>query len=157
MKTNYLISNKYKSIGWILFIMGILGGILIYLSEYETDIFNIKVFAVIGGKTIFGKNEYFSIIENGILDELITLLIIIGGFLVAFSREKVEDEFIYKLRKDSLVWALFVNYSILILATLFVYNFAFFDVLIFNMFTPLIFFVIRFNFLKRKLLSGHEE
>lgn len=156
MKSNYLISNKYKPIGWALFILGFIGGIFVYLSEYEADILNVKVFSLIGGESMFNQDDYFSIIENSILDELITIFIIIGGFIVGFSREKVEDEFIYKLRKDSLVWALIVNYTILILATLFVYNFAFFDVLIFNMFTPLIFFIIRFNFLKRKLV-GNEE
>lgn len=156
MKTNYLISNKYKPLGWVLFTIGIIGGLFVYLSEYEVDILNVKVFSIIGGESMFNQDDYFSIIENSILDELITIFIIIGGFLVGFSREKVEDEFIYKLRKDSLIWALIVNYSILLLATLFVYNFAFFDVLVFNMFTPLIIFVIRFNFLKRKL-STHEE
>lgn len=156
MKTNYLISNKYKPLGWVLFSIGIIGGLFIYLSEYEVDILSIKVFSIIGGESMFNQDDYFSIIENSILDELITIFIIIGGFLVGFSREKVEDEFIYKLRKDSLVWALIVNYSILLFATLFVYNFAFFDVLVFNMFTPLLFFIIRFNFLKRKLYTDEK-
>ncbi len=48
------------------------------------------------------------------------------------------------------------NYSVLLIAILFVYDFAFFDVLVFNMFTPLIFFILRFNFLKLKSRS-HEE
>jgi len=76
--------------------------------------------------------------------------------LVGFTKEKVEDEFIYKLRKDSLVWALIFNYAVLIFTIIFVYDFAFFDVLVFNMFTPLVFFVFRFNFLKFKSQS-HEE
>jgi hypothetical protein len=55
-----------------------------------------------------------------------------------------------------LVWALVVNYSILLFAILFVYDMTFLHVLFFNMFTPLIFFVIRFTVLKSKYLR-HEE
>ena len=156
MNTSLLLPNRYKTLGWILFSLGILGGIVLYLSEYESDWLEVPVFAIIAEGSIFEDSGYFTVIENSIVDELVTLAIVIGGLIVGFSREKIEDEFIYKLRKDSLIWALILNYGILILATLFVYNFAFLDVMIFNMFTPLIFFIIRFNFLKRKLI-GHEE
>lgn len=157
MKTNYLLPNKYKTIGWILFIAGLILGIIFYISDYLSEAITTKILSIYSGETIFGKEGgYFQIIENSIIDELITLAIIIGGLLVGFTKEKVEDEFIYKLRKDSLVWALIFNYVVLILATIFIYDFAYFDVLVFNMFTPLIFFIVRFNFLKLKS-NSHEE
>ena len=124
--------------------------------EYETDALTINVLSIYNGNSIFGSGGgFFKIIENSILDELISLAIIIGGLIVGFSKEKIEDEFIYKLRKDSLVWALLFNYMVLVFAILFIYDFTFFDVLVFNMFTPLIFFIVRFNFLKHK--SGTNE
>jgi len=157
MKTNYLLPNKYKTIGWILFILGLIGGVFIYASNYESDTLSIKVLSIFNDDSIFSSEKgFFKIIENSILDELIALAIIIGGLIVGFSKEKIEDEFIYKLRKDSLVWAIIFNYIILIFTILFVYNFTFFDVLVFNMFTPLLFFVFRFNFLKYKS-DNHEE
>ena len=156
MKSNYLLPNKYKTFGWILFLAGIVSGIIFYANEYETDALTINVLSIYT-EGIFSKNDgFFNIIDNSIVDELITLAIIIGGLLVGFTKEKIEDEFIYKLRKDSLVWALIFNYSILILATVFVYDLAYLDVIIFNMFTPLVFFIFRFNFLKFKSQS-HEE
>ena len=158
MKTNYLLPNKYKILGWILFILGLIAGIFLYVSEYETDFLNIKVLSIYNDDAVFntaGKG-FFKIVENGITDELTALAIIIGGLLVGFTKEKVEDEFIYKLRKDSLVWAIIFNYLVLIFAIIFVYSFTFFDVLVFNMFTPLLFFVFRFNFLKHKS-AEHEE
>ena len=156
MKTNYLISNKFKPFGWVLFVLGIIAGIFLYIAEYESDALTIKVLSVYSESFIGNDKSFFQITENSILDELIALAIIIGGLLVGFSKEKVEDEFIYKLRKDSLVWAIIFNYAVLIFAIIFVYDLTFFDVLVFNMFTPLIFFVLRFNFLKHKSLS-HEE
>jgi hypothetical protein len=156
MKTNYLLPNKYKTIGWILFIIGLIGGIFIYMSEYDSDALTVNVLSIYSESFIGNEKSFFKIVENSILDELIALAIIIGGLLVGFTKEKVEDEFIYKLRKDSLVWAIIFNYAVLAFAIIFVYDLTFFDVLVFNMFTPLIFFVFRFNFLKRKSLS-HEE
>lgn len=156
MKTKYLLPNKYKIPGWILFAIGIFGGIFLVLTDYEADALTVKVFTIFSEPFIFGEGGFLKIIENSILDELIALAIIFGGLLVGFSREKIEDEFIYKLRKDSLVWAILVNYIVLILAILFVYELSFFDVLVFNMFTPLIFFIVRFNFLKHKSASYEE-
>ena len=156
MKTNYLLSNKYKTFGWFIFIIGIIGGIILYASEYESDALTIKVLSIYNEPFIGEDKGFFKLIENSIIDELIALAIIIGGLLVGFTKEKIEDEFIYKLRKDSLVWSIITNYIILIFAIIFVYDFTFFDVLVFNMFTPLLFFIIRFNFLKLKSRS-HEE
>ena len=156
MKTNYLLPNKYKLIGWILFIIGLIGGIFIYTVDYESDLLSINVLSIYSESILGNEKGFFKITENSILDELIALAIIIGGLLVGFTKEKVEDEFIYKLRKDSLVWAIIFNYAVLAFAIIFVYELTFFDVLVFNMFTPLVFFVFRFNFLKHKSLS-HEE
>ncbi|MEM7087578.1 MAG: hypothetical protein AAF489_15435 [Bacteroidota bacterium] len=157
MKTNYLLPNRYKLMGWILFLLGLTGGIYILIVGYEPDILSIDVLSIYNRDGIFGKEKGFlKIIENDIFDELVALAIIIGGLFIVFSKEKIEDEFIYKLRKDSLVWALLFNYAVLIFAIIFVYDFVFFDVLVFNMFTPLIFFILRFNFLKIKSQS-HEE
>ena len=155
MKANYLLPHKLKSFGWILFILGIICGVIVVTNQYESDALTVNVFSIYN-EGLFGKNDgFFQIIENSILDELIAIAIIVGGLIVGFTKEKVEDEFIYKLRKDSLVWAIICNYIILLLAIIFIYDFTFFDILVFNMFTPLIFFIVRFNFLKGRL--NHEE
>jgi len=157
MKTNYLLPHKFKIIGWILLIIGIAVGLFVLFENYEQDVLRVNVLSVISDQSIFdSEKNYFQITSNDILDELAALAIIIGGLFVAFSKEKIEDEFIYKLRKDSLVWALIFNYAVLVLTILFVYDVPFFHVLVFNMFTPLIFFIMRFNFLKLKSRS-HEE
>jgi hypothetical protein len=157
MQTNYLLPNKYKTIGWLLLILGLLAGLFLFINEYETDTLTVSVLSIYHDGILSNQDDgFFKIIDNSIFDELIAIAIIIGGLLVGFTKEKVEDEFIYKLRKDSLVWALIFNYAVLIFATIFIYDFLFFDVLVFNMFTPLVFFVFRFNFLKYKSQS-HEE
>lgn len=158
MKTNFLLPHKYKVFGWVLLILGLISGIFLYATDFEPDMLTVKVLSIYNGDALFsGTDEgWFKLIENGIIDELAALAIIIGGLIVGFTKEKVEDEFIYKLRTESLVWAILVNYTILALAVIFVYDMLFFNVMIFNMFTPLFIFIIRFNFLKLKSTS-HDE
>jgi len=155
MGSNYLLPHKYKIFGWVLSIIGICVGFFLLLNQYESEFFSLKVLAIYSDP-LFGKVNFFKIIENSIFDELAIIIIVIGGLIIGFSKEKVEDEYIYKLRTESLVWALIINYIILIFFTIFIYGMSYFHILIFNMFTPLLFFIIRFNFLKLKSRS-HEE
>ena len=154
MKSNYLLSNKFKPLGWFLFIIGLIGGIILYAIDYDGEIMVTKVFSIYSDPFI-GDAGFFKVIENGIADELVYVCLIIGGLLVGFTKEKVEDEYIYKLRTESLVWAIIFNYILLLFTIVFVYDMTFFNVLIFNVFTPLLFFVFRFNGIKLK--AGNQE
>lgn len=71
------------------------------------------------------------------------LLMAIGLFLVAFSRERVEDEQIGQVRLDSLRWAVFVNYIVLIVCLIFFNDTP--HILLMNLWIPLLFFIIRFR------------
>lgn len=153
MKTAYLLPHRFKIPGWVLFISGIITGIVLLFNNYGDEAIPIKVLTIYNDSLFGGNNGFFKVIENSILDELVAIAIIIGGLLVGFSRENVEDEYIYKLRKDSLAWAIVFNYLVLLFAIVFIYDFTFFHVLVFNMFTPLVFFIFRFNFLKLKANS----
>jgi len=144
MKTNYLFPNRFKKIGWLLFIPGIILGTVYLIYNSDITLFNINVFAL-AEEALLSEAHFFSVLQNNVLDEISSLLVIIGALLIAFSKEKSEDEFISKIRLESLVWATYINYAILVLAIIFVYNMTFLWVLVFNMFTLLVFFLIRFN------------
>ena len=156
MNTNYLLPNKYKLLGWTLLIIGIISGLFMFSIDYENEPIKVTVFSILNESILESDRGNFKLIETGFFNEIASLCLIIGGLIIVFTKEKIEDEFIYKLRKDSLVWAIIFNYIVLILAILFIYDLSFFHVLVFNMFTPLLFFIIRFNFLKLKSKS-HEE
>ena len=150
MKTNYLLPNQFKKIGWFLFIPSfILGAILLFVFWEAPNIpgldwFNLNVLAI-ATEELFSDPRFFVIVKTNVLDEIISLVIIISALFIAFSKEKKEDEYISKIRLESLVWATYVNYAILALAIMFVYEGSFFWMLVFNMFTILLFFIIRFN------------
>ncbi len=93
MRTNYLFPNRYKKIGWFIFVPGILLGIVFLIYQSEISLFDFKVFAV-ATDVAFSKTILFSFFDNNILDEVSSVLIIIGALLIAFSKEEYEDEFI---------------------------------------------------------------
>ena len=104
MKTHFLFPNKFKTLGWILFIPSFLFSLLISIMDINTDNYlKIKVFALFNDE-MFHSNQYFSMIENSIVDELLLFGLIIGGILISFSKLKIEDEFTSKIRYESLVW-----------------------------------------------------
>jgi hypothetical protein len=159
MKSRFLIAHKYKPLGWFLFTLGFILGIVLMINEYDYPNWEVSVFPLIGETGFLSSNPAFEWNVNNISDEIASLLIIIGGILVAFSKTKDEDEYISKIRMESLIWATYVNYAILILAILFVFDMSFFSVLIYNMFTILLFFMVRFHYLlyKSKKVIEDEE
>jgi len=156
MVTTYFLAPKWKILGWILFMLGLVIGLFFMITDYSMDFKEFKVFAVMGSDSLLNGRQFFTWVENDLVDEILSLFVIIGGLIIAFSKEKVEDEFINKLRMDSLLWSILLNYAILILAIIFVYDMAFFDVLVINMFTTIVFYVFRFHFLYRKYLNNEE-
>ena len=161
MKTNYLLPNQFKKIGWILFIPSFILGLFFVIYQFQPKIFEIHVLAIIesGFEPWATGQNFCSIIKTNIVDELIGLVLIISSLFIAFSKERLEDELISKIRLESLVWATYVNYLILILAIIFVFGMSFLWVLVFNMFTILFFFIIRFNwalYKTRKLIQDEK-
>jgi membrane protease YdiL (CAAX protease family) len=158
MKTNFLLPHKWKKAGWIVFIPAFIFGVVITITDFEPAMLNAPVFAFITDG-VLGGWSFFILYEDNIANEILGVLLIISAMVVVFSREKEEDELISRIRLESLAWAMYVNFAILLLAFVFVYDMAFFWVMTFNMFTPLIITMIRFNWLVAKLRKdvGHEE
>jgi hypothetical protein len=96
---------------------------------------------------VLNDAESFKVIYTNVTPTIVGILFLVGALLVSFSREEREDEFIAKLRQSSLLWAVLLNYVLLIICFAFVYGFSFLNVMIYNMFTVLVLFIIRFNYI----------
>jgi hypothetical protein len=73
------------------------------------------------------------------------LTMVAGLLMVAFSKEKIEDEQITQLRLDSLQWSIYVNYLVLIISLAFTKGYDTIDILRVNLWAPLMFFIILFR------------
>jgi hypothetical protein len=80
-----------------------------------------------------------------------TLMMLVGLFLIAFSRERVEDEQITQLRLDSLRWAIYLNYAILLFGLIFTRRNESDHILMLNIWLPLLFFILRFQWVIYRL------
>ncbi|MVM31943.1 hypothetical protein GO755_17975 [Spirosoma sp. HMF4905] len=148
MKTKWLFPHRFRFIGWIIFIpSAILGLAAMY---YELDIISLIKELLFNAKPPTGTltlEGFFSAGSQNMTDEIAGVGTIVGLLFIAFSREKVEDEMIGQLRLEALQWSVYANYIILAIAILTLYDNAFFNVMVYNMFTVLVVFIIRFRWL----------
>ncbi len=149
MQTTFLLPQKLKKIGWWLFSLTLPLGIYILYNNgrIEFDFLNATVYTFFP-TSFFSNNSHF--IPVNLTNTIVGVLFILGSLMVGFSKEKVEDEYIASIRTNALVWAVFVNYSLLIVAFILFYSDDFLSVMIYNMFTVLLLFIIRFHYLLLK-------
>lgn len=160
MWTNtFLLPHRFKRMGWALLIPSLVLGLAYLIWEPTPPFLDWKVFTLASDEGIFEGRKFFTWVENNVYDELVSLLLIISAGMVAFSGAAQEDEFVQRIRLESLVWATYVNYGILIFAIVLVYGFPFFWVIVVNMFTLLLFFVVRFHWMmyRAQKQMAHEE
>lgn len=141
MLTKILLSHRYQLIGWILFLPF---STLLFAENYLSFSFSWLEFEFSREDGLFGNP-----MEN-FTNELALIGVFISLFLIAFSREKEEDEYIQKLRLDSLLLACYVNTFILILGTLLFYSFGYLEFMGYNMFTIQLIFIARFRWVLYK-------
>lgn len=142
MKPNFLFPHWFRYLGWgcviahvPLSMLGHAHGMTNALDQPTT------------AQTLFNAEHLFFITT--------ALLMALGLFFVAFAKERMEDEQIWLLRLDSLRWAIYINYIILLVSLVWVSDTA--HILELNLWIPLLFFIIRFRWLIYRLNSSLKE
>ena len=159
MKTRFLFPHRFKKIGWFLLVPSVIVGFFVLFLDFEPKFLNGEMFTFYTAG-LSNHPVVFGLISVNLTNTIVGVLCLVGALLVAFSKEKNEDEFIANTRFESLLWATYVNYAILIFCFLFFYSFEFLSVMILNMFTILFFFIARFHFIlyfKTAKSMSHEE
>ncbi len=142
MKARFLFPHNFKTIGILITIPCLILGFLCMSQDFDFD------FLTIRKPLPFIFNSENSLLgEFNLTNEFAIIGTILGLILVAFSKEKYEDEYVSTLRLESLQWSMYVNFAFLVIFTLLVYGVDYYAVTIYNMFTPLIIFILRFNYL----------
>jgi hypothetical protein len=131
MSNSLLIPNHYKRLGFIILIPFLVLGALCMFRDFNFSWLDI-------GKSI------------NLTDEIALTGTIAGLLMIAFSKEKTEDEYISTLRLESLQWAVLIHYILLVIATWAVHSLAYIQVMVYNMLTIPIIFIIRFHYVLAK-------
>lgn len=147
MLTNILLPHQFQKLGWVLLLPF---AILLFATNYLEFYFSWLEIDIREGAFFEEPRENFT-------NELAMIGVFLSLFLIAFSREKEEDEYIRKLRLDSLLLACYTNTFILIIGTMLFYGFGFLEFMGYNMFTIQLLFIARFKWVlyrqKQSLLA----
>ncbi|HJP63963.1 MAG TPA: hypothetical protein VJ844_10990 [Mucilaginibacter sp.] len=127
MKTRFLFPYWFRYLGLACFLVHI--PVMLLFKEHH-DMDN-------AAPGLFSGSHVFFIFT--------TLMVTIGLFLFAFSKQKIEDEQIMQLRRDSLQWAVYFNYVVLIATLIFTEHMEISHIMQLNMWTLLLFFILRFQ------------
>jgi hypothetical protein len=147
MKTHLpLLPNKYKTIGWI---MCLIFFPLICVWFYDSSIleFSFLTFRTADGNVFNDGNFIFDLKYNNFSDEIIFSGLLLGLFLTSFARRKEEDEWTLHLRLEAILWSVLLNSVFVFITIWFVYSSAFLYALMINLFSLLLIFLFRFEFL----------
>jgi hypothetical protein len=148
MLTRYLFPHRLKWVGWVLAVISVVLGLLDLSSTFKLPPFMNWL------PPIFVEHYAESQPLPRENTDLYAVLLIVGGVLAACSRERHEDEYINKIRLDSLLWALYAYCGLLALAFILVSGTWFFSVMTYAMFAPLLLFVVRFELVLRLSARG---
>lgn len=156
MKQTFILPACFKKIGWcflvpfgfaFVFISLALFDVAGFETFFDTEFFrtfNIKVFALLCDDDNFRFN-FFQIIENNILDEIIDVGFLLSLFFISFSKERDEDECISFIRAESVIWTLKYQTIVLILGILLVYDGQFLAFAYYYLFVSLVMFVVKYH------------
>ena len=114
-----LFPHGFQKWGWCILAVGIAFGIYAMVMDYGT---------------------------SGLVNNVAIIGTVSGAILATCSKEKVEDEMVRQVRLSSLLVALYVNYAVLIICSLFIYDLDFLSVMVYNMFTMLLIFMVVFRY-----------
>lgn len=130
MKKNYLFPNRFKWIGWCLFLPFALLFFVgqAYFDVIDDDLISFPTLMIAirelgindGGSATNGLVAGFQ--REGMFHEICIVAMSIGLFFVAFARERDEDEYVEHLRMYSFVWSIKVNTVLLVLGTWFFFG-----------------------------------
>jgi hypothetical protein len=141
MKARFLFPHNLKRIGILIAIPSAFLGFLCLYKDFSIQFLTLRkpLFFALGNDNFLGDFD--------LTNEFAIIGTILGLILISFSKEKYEDEYVSTLRLESLQWSMYVNFGLLMLFTILIYGSGFYTVTIYNMFTPLIIFILRFNYL----------
>lgn len=140
-----LLPYRYKLAGATLILCGLIMAVLYFTIDFR---FELPVFAFFSS---YVETKLFTGFKTNFADELILLTLLTGFLLVSFSREKKEEDNLASLRYIAVIRTVIINSAILLFSMLFIYGGGFMGVVIMNIFTPFIIYIVTFSILKSNL------
>lgn len=148
MKSRFLFPYKSRFIGYVLIFayIPVMVTKKMFYHGYMDHGVHIKL---PDNPSLFSPDHVFNVIA--------TLVVTIGLLLLAFSKEKFEDEQIIQLRLDSLQWTMYFTYILFIMIIIFTNSIDLVHIVGINLWLLLVFFIIRFRWVIFRLNRSLRE
>lgn len=144
MKSSLLLPHRFKLVGWCVLALGIICYLMNICRQLNISCW---VFSIDRSGLLSSDKPGPGFEMQDIALSLAGVLAIIGSLMVGYSREKQEDEFIARIRLTSLQWAVLVNQVLLVVSIIVVWGMDFMIVMLYNIVTIPLIFIVRFNYL----------
>ncbi len=141
---SYLLPKGFRFLGFIFTFAGTILGIMRFYFGIKPDLFEQKVFAVY---SVYLKTKTLKIESNQLIEEIAGLLLILGLFMIAFAREKNENQQVNSIRLKAFFISFYINTVFLIASILFTFGLAFIYMTVLNVVLPLSMYIIVFQIL----------
>ena len=142
--SKFLMPYKLRLIGIGLVAVGIVLLVLKYHFNYKPDYLNVKVFAIYA---FYLEAKTFTVISHQMLPDIAGIFLLLGLFLIAFTKEKSESMEIDSLRLKAFFVTAYANLIYLLLAVLFFFGFGFVGALTVFIYIWLLAYLISFRYL----------
>jgi hypothetical protein len=157
MKKTFLFPNYFKKIGWIIVPPSL---IILILNIFEIIPvnFGFYFFGLSKGTGIFQHSNWScSMNDTDFATTILPIIIVIGLAFISFSKEKIEDEMITRIREKSIVWAIIISSVIFVLGTLFLYGIVYLYFLGSFIYLVLLLFILKFHIELSRLKKGLKD
>lgn len=139
---SYLLPRSFRVLGYLFTFAGMILGIMRYYFGIKPDLFDQKVFALY---SVYLKTKTLKIESNQLIEEIAGLLLIVGLVMIAFAREKNENDQVNLIRLKSFFISIYLNTLFLIVSLFFTFGLAFIYMMILNLASQLLIYIIVFR------------
>ena len=139
MKKTFLLPHSFKKAGWAILVPTFIIGLLMFIDGCNG-------FPGYLMKGVDPAGGLYRVLDSdamtAVLNNIAIVGICVGSLFVACSREPIEDELISQVRLNSLLIALYLNTAFIIVSALCFYGLDYLYVMIGNIFTMLLVFLV---------------
>lgn len=143
-KFSFILPRGFLPLGFVFTFTGIILGVIRFYFGVKPDFFERKVFAFY---SYYLESKTLQVINNQLMEEITGLFLIIGLFMIAFTSEKYEHPHTNSIRLHALFISVYLNTIFLIAAMIFTFGFAFIYMLMINMGSFMLIYIIIFRVL----------
>jgi len=149
-KFSFLLPKGIRPLGFIFTAAGIILAVIRFYFGYKPELLKRNVLAIYSH---YLDSRFMQVIKNQLIEEVAGIFFMLGIFLIAFTKEKDENEKTNEIRLRAFFIAAYLNVVFVLMSLLFTFGMGFMYMVMVNMAFWLIAYIISF----RLMLAGHRK